>query len=858
MAARPEQSVVPSTGTKELVESVQRIADSVVAAQREIINAVQETRANLGAAAMFGTGQARFQATSLVRTTDWTAAPDGLLLPSGAMPPRGYPQPLASDRTRPEVTGVDVEPGPLASEPTRPKARKTRSDKGVPRGPRTKAKKVSSDPSVDDDDLGPALPGRDPDPYTDEEPQGTSPSIPHRFHLPNSWEEGRKMGHKKGGLRTLRDDAYAGLARSLSETNFGGGRYEQVMVPGSMAASPGDIVDHIPSAVPGEAMRKVWRNVETLQAVEEGTAQRGMKRLARADALRRGISTMAEGGTLAQGVGAASASAAKFMGAAGVALTYGQRAYNTLQEQNAANRPYQQVLGGSINEGFGERFRKTLFRVRSGLSLNPLSGGDADKLFDGAMDIYAQDQGMRRNAEDVGLDLRRSTGMDVRDILSTFKVAARAGTESLKEIGTAFKEVTKDARSAGMNAEEARKRFASTYEQISKSVTGVQGVMMAQAQTSALTAMGHRFTGVSLDNGMNADLFTSMMTGQSPGSVWAMKNEENGALAYEAVQQKRRLDATSMLFGPQAASSLLAKFGKKVGDQLSPEEQQQMANELMRQSGTDPSNVAQALSLLGGMQGLDRNNAPLAAVQIMTGQVDTLGEMEKQVGDLKQKSSPFQVEKVDTKSGGYSGIEGPTARGYEERLRYLTETVGLDKRQAALAMQSVTSTGSITADGQAGAAARYMKQVQQTGQTDPVLEHLLKNYDNDRRYRVRTADGDKIVGNYELINNFADQARTGKVEIVKGQNSGATLAEMIGVSETMLPGYGVEPESAQQDYKGKTFKDEDHDKTGTIIVKAAPDLQRWINFQSTGMVRTESLGYPSTGAVSPDMRPTGG
>lgn len=866
--ARPDQSVIPSTGNKELVEAVQKIADSVIAAQREIINAVQETRANLGAAAMFGTGDTRSRASALVRSTNWSTAADGLVLPTGTTPTRAEPEPLAaapsgaSNRRRTSgpssSTPETADPEPLAAEPGRPRARKTRSDKGVPRGPRRKTEPEPT-PVVGNEDLGQPL--NIPDevgPFTRE----TSEPVQRSFEIPSTFKQGKRVGHDKGGLRKLRDDAYASLARKLSEADFGGGRYEQVDVPESMQASPGDIVDHIPPAVPGEAMRKVWRNVRTLQVTDDATAQSGIRSLARADALRRGVSTMAGGGTLSEGVAAASATAGKVLGGAGVAVGVAQKGWETYREQIAANRPYQQVLGNSNQsvENYRERLRKTLFRVRSGLSMNPLSGGDADKLFEGAMDIYARDQGMRRRAEDVGTDLIRSTGMRAEEIISTFRVAARAGTESLKEIGTAFKEVTKEARSAGMNADEARKRFASTYEQISKSVTGVQGVMMAQAQTTALTAMGHRFTGVSLDNGMTADLFTSMLTGQSMGDVYAAKNSANGALVSEAAQQQRRTMAVNQLFGEGRINNLMAQFGVKPGDKLTPEMQQKMANELMRSVDFDPSVVVDALGGLGGMKGLDRNNAPLAAIQVMTGQVDTVGALEKQVGDLTQKTSPFSAE-MRTMAGGFSKMDAyETDKAYRERYDYLTKTLGLNKGQAELAMKGATANGKIIQEGQAGAAARYMRQIEKTGQVDPIIEHLLKNYDNDRRYRVRTADGEKIVGNYELITNFADQARTGQVEITAGQNKGYTIAEMMGVDPTMLPGYGQTPASAEADYKGKTFKDSGEGITGTIIVKAAPDLQRWIDFQATGggHVRTETYGVPSSGIVAPDMRPTGG
>lgn len=815
MVARPDTSVAPSTGIEDIAKVLREFAQSNKAVYGELLSTMRDlrmsTRATSGAQIGRGAKLIDFNAGD-VQEALGTSNAGG---PSQAAP--GFPVGGAPKGRSRKMVPVEVVPSSEVDAPEEV----------------TETLRVNA-------------------PF----PQGATPA-PYRnlVNLPRTFKEG-----KAKGLKGVKNDFISGLTQRLNDVTLGGDMYEQVHAPSHLSLRPGDLLDH--SVFTGEEFaasnwqtQSVWRNKRTQQVVHSAVAEEGQRSLARATMLKDAIAGYSETGSLMGGVANVLPMVGKAAGAAGIAVAGAQQAQKLLADQTEANRPYQRVLGGGINEGYSERLRQNLFRIGNKFSLNPISDRDSNTIYEGALDLYAGDRHMRSQAQSVMTDLLRTTGMRPEDSLKVITTAAKAGNEALAQVALSLKEVTKSAREAGVNADEARDRFGAAYASMSKSVGGTSAVLVAQSQTEAVTSMGHRFGDVTFDNGTSQDVYQSMQTGQNFGQLYASRNSAGGAQAYAASQQQRRTDAAKMLFGNKVQEAM-ARRGISPGSSLTATQQQQIANEVMAETGTAPQIVAQTLGNLGGMQGLTAANAPVAAVQVLAGGVDQVGELQKKVGDLEQDTMGFKS--TMSKVGDVN-----QQQGYAERSTFLKDHLGLSENEAKKAIELARSGANPS--GRMGAIVRYLRIVEKTGKTDPIQENLIKAYDNSRRYKVHTASGDRVVGNFELMQDFADQARTGEVEIVQGEGAGDNISSLLGVPATDMPGYQdpEEADSAKSGSLGKKYDDkkwEEHESekaNGTIIVKAAPDLQRWLDFQGTGAAKVASTAA-SSGYVSPDSRATGG
>lgn len=698
--------------------------------------------------------------------------------------------------------------------------------------------------------------------------------------LPHTFTAGRRQG-----LHGLRSAVLGRMSQAAN--NLGSGTdlaYEEIHVPASFEVAPGDILDR--TTFGGEEFggenawetKSVWRNANSLQVVEPSVAKSSMRSAVRAAAVKRGIQTWAQSGSLGEGVAAAAPAVGKALGVAGVAVgaaITAQRQYAQLVEQG---RPYQGVLGGSTAEGVTESFREKLFSIGNrwapGSLFNPVSERDSRAIYEGALGLYAGNREMRNQAQSMMLSSLRSMGMRPEDSLQILQTAAKAGNDAIAQIATSLKEVTKTARDAGMNADEARKRFGEAYATISRSVGGAQGIVMAQAQANVLTAMGHRFEGTSLDtSSTSAMVWQSMLTGQTPGQVWAVNNSPGGALVQAQVSDtRRRLAAERTGFTSDKVLAIIQREGWD-RNKLTTAQQSKIAAEIMASTpSASPAVVLSALTA-AGQTGLTIANAPLAAVRAVSGADSLEAEVAKETGELIPQAGSEAYPRFQSALS----LEG-LSQATKDQLSHakvkidpqaLSERLGISKEDAAKALMQVEGSGKNAkgrGSGKIGAVARYIAHMERTGETDPVLERLIKSYDNSRRYRVQTKNGEIAVGNFELINDFADQAASGGVMIDKGQGQGLTIAEQLGIQATQLPGYGQDAASAEDASLASKYGTNDKWKlnegtpTGTIVVRVGAELQKWIDFQATGgaSVVYSNAGIPASGTVTADQRASGG
>lgn len=654
----------------------------------------------------------------------------------------------------------------------------------------------------------------------------------------SSFAEGRQAG-----LGAIKGMVVNRAARAVSEMTFGGDLYEGVEVPAGYRVEPGQPVDpevleraaqwHPPMTTePDSQTIYTERGPDGVsRAVDAAVAARAMRSIGRANAVRTAVSAVGQGQGLRAGVAAAAPRLAMGLGYAGMGVAAVQQGYQMYTQQLAANRPYQQVLGGGISEGFNERFNQNVFRIRNALSFNPIGSAESEKIYQGALQTYAGDTEMRGVAQSVMSGLYRSTGMSPEDSLRVIKIAADEGNTALGQIAVSLRDVTKTAREAGINAEEARDRFTQTYAALATSIQGPGAAALAAAQTQAVVGLGHGFQNLGIDVSTQRNLLIGSPLGMTSGEVQNL--QQSDPTRYAQLDQESRTAFASRILEGRGINQQIAEYMRSegLGEGKAPTTRQRREMGQLVNAALPPELAVDYARNFLGLTGVDTSNAGEAIVMASMGYPDVAGEMEENMADLAPRD--------------FAGGRG----GREEILKDL----GYDDAAA----RSLAIEGRYGTRGKGAAVQRYMDMVERTGERNMVLERIISDYDKERRYKVHTAGGEKVVGNWELIESFADQAAAGDVEIVAGGGRGETIETAI--ANVDLPGYADEADSAKETYEGKTFKDDKKGGGGEVIIRAGPELQRWIDITTTGSASyvDQRTGTTSYSPTHPDGRATG-
>lgn len=664
---------------------------------------------------------------------------------------------------------------------------------------------------------------------------------------PKSWGQGRQQG-----FSAIRQGMAHHLSRELSDLTFGG----VMMEPESGYAfddrlnryvstnrqitgvNPGTIVS---ASVAQAAMENPenYRDPRDNSIVSASVAAASARRLGAANVVRSTVASMAGGSSLSAGVQAAMPRLAMGAGVAGAAIGGAMQAVEFVRGQRSANQPFQAVLGGSNAEGFGERWNMALNRWNP-RNFFGMGGGEADAIYKGALNLYAGDREMRQAAQSNATDLFYDLGMKGQESMDVFRAASAVGADSLDQIAQSLRGVTESAREAGMNAQEARAEFTRALTEVGTLYRGGQAGVIAQVQTSALTEMGRPWEGATANN--------SMMFQRRLAAASGMTLSEYQGMVATGPEGVRRNIANSAAMANQAAQiattpqaqGLVAQWmrdqGLSSGDPITNQHRQSLMAMLQSNNAIlDAEGVQRILADVGGIEATSPAQAQQIVSDILLGTYDPVGEYDDQ-------AAQWMTSRADTSRSGMDAM---------------LKELGL--ADSNVSMRRQMGGGREIGRGRNRAGSIYANQVAESGQRNPVLEALLTNYDNSRRYRVDTANGPVIVGNHELLRDFADQAATGNVEIVGGENAGMTIAEAYQIPSAALSQEMAQ--SATERYEGKTFEDSgEGGSSGTVVIQAGPELRRFIDMQTTGNVSIEQryAGIPQTGLNQPAYRATGG
>lgn len=609
------------------------------------------------------------------------------------------------------------------------------------------------------------------------------------------------------------------------------------------------------------AMR--FRNADTGAFMSNQAGMAALRRTRFLEGAKTGLASIGEGSTMGQGLTTALGGAAKIAGplaAAGLAFEGTMKVRDLMVSQRSQNREFQSVLGGSNAEGFGERLRERGFSLQHQWTMG---GDDANKLYEGAMRAFGPRTGMRRDAEDIGVDLYRSTGMSVDEITALFNTVSDEGVTSLTRLATAIKGVSKAAREGGVNADDARKRFTGLFSSLAPSIGGDDAIAVASAQTDTMSSWGPRFGDFSL-NGLGG---ATQMRRQA-ASVGMGFNE------WLALDPRQQLETHSDLLR-SGVRQILTPAGQRFLDQ-------QLARANAQGDGTISASESRAIGeelLAGGSQYMpDAQAAAQAFAQITGSDTPTLEQLpEVLVNAYGGTDEVQQHDETQTmlgthgrigggRAGVWSGARGETDQ-FREQLRRATRTdrnlretvigegttghiklgdaVNDDRlwsqfkdRAAAL----FDRTSSLGRSGRSEDTSLYLRSLLRGGTQSGIVESLLGQhdgtYDSDRRFRVETADGPREVTLGVAMQHYRDQLMSGEAVITAGADRGQTVAAAVGADESATGDIEVTSDRRRPRGEGESDSDvgDGGQEGGRISVAPTAELRRWLTFidQSTG------------------------
>lgn len=516
------------------------------------------------------------------------------------------------------------------------------------------------------------------------------------------------------------------------------------------------------------------------------------------------------------------------------------------QGQRNANAGWQRALGGSNAEGFEERSRSQMFEIGQSW-FGGMGAGQAEKLYQGAAEIYGTDRQARGVAQDFGIREWRKLGIEVATSLELVKASAESGNESLANLANSLEGVTKAARDAHMNADEVRRVFSGNLAATSQVMGGASAPVTAAGLTAAKTALGHQFPGVE---------YGSLLTQQSI-------TQQASLLGMTRTQYLNQSETNPQLFGQGATLQLQRVAAMVLGPQTADYVRQRLqagaawddiADEVERRTGIDVFAAAQSVNALVPGIGVTPENVTLFLIKQFVQETSPAGI----ISDAVAATTPKKV------SGASGARDLAKSLGVDDLLRGLQSAPGgkdaIKDYLKSGDIKDLYDAGPIVSSASKSDQTRlgYVLSAQASGTTAPIVEQLLKNSAySGYKWRVKTADGERVVDTQTLATLYGDQAQAGTVTVAGGSDAdqGKNIASLLGVQ----PSSGMATPSASAP-AGKGAKEDKAGETGTITIVPSPLLRDLLYFIPSGNARVDPqyAGTPGTPFYPPGTQtPTG-
>lgn len=550
------------------------------------------------------------------------------------------------------------------------------------------------------------------------------------------------------------------------------------------------------------------------------------------------LGQMGEGGSVGQGLATlmprGAAIAGKFAGAAAL----GYQALQFVGDQRAENAQFQSVLGGSNVEGMMERGRSKLFRYNQ---LGMMQGEQAEQLYSGVIGAGLRG-GTRDRALEFGASAYRKFGLSVQDSVALIQQAADQGATSFDFLTNSLTMVTKAARDAGVNAQVMQRQFAAGMAANTPTMGINNAAGVSAAETAANAGFGRAIGGQITNTGMNDTtqiLMQSRMAGMGVNQYLATINDPTNPRAALAVRDRNLTSVAARLLGTMGVRMVRDAIARK-GGALTPAEFEALARQYQREGGPFNALIGpQIVEQLTGRGGLTPATVIPALMTALAGGT-TMGSVsaagrfdaEQQARGIVQGApgalTAAQQEQTDRTAGiGPGGIGG----GNVLTARF-NDTLNI---------------GRSNAEERRRAQGIYREGVEKTGRGGGISAALVDQFQGDRRIRVRTANGDRLVTTDDALRYFRDQVDRGDAVIEEGADAGKTLAEAMGMSGDA----NIKVTSDKETRFGGKGRAADSGKGGNKVeITMSPELRRF--FQANPIGGTD----PNANLQPPNSRST--
>ena len=651
------------------------------------------------------------------------------------------------------------------------------------------------------------------------------------------------------------------------------------------------------SSSTAEAAIKIGENGEV---VPEVVGNGGVPARARLAGIAKQAGTsLAEGESLSTSLTSAIPGIAKAAGVAGLTYMAVNKGLDFAEEQRAKNAEYQSVLGGSNSEGFNERVRSKVF----GFSQRGImSGGEAEKIYKGAMERYAGDRDMRDTYQGAAVDLYRSQGISADESTRLLNMAAEQGNTSLSALADSIKNVGKAAREAGISAEESRKNFEAAFKSTGTYTGGTTQIRSAEATANIQSQLGDSYGNVGFE-GMDSELNQRRAAhnlGMTLGEYYAATSGSDPNGSTVVAQGKQSLLRQAIVgFDPngkleQTRKEVFDEMGIKDGQSADPGQVERASAEFLKRSGVDPVALAAGL----GTSGLEitPEDAAKTYIQVESGALNYEKENEKQNAFKDQivtENSTAIGIRGDTYKLGPRGIKGegtafndalPGEKAYKQGVAYnKTATEFLkDMWGDGFGSKAEFEAGSLNEGKRRGLTGKRSEEDRMRNsisndllRTDKGFNmasyQLTKEMDQfkDSRFVVNTKDKEgntsqRAVSAYDLVDKFGDQlaADPASIKILGGTHTNETVGDVLQlnknpnqkVTSNKDPGFakaGKDLKDAEKDAEDEKGKSGD----GRIVIEADPTLLKLFKIRGAGSVESNPFPAGVPGPSNADLTP---
>lgn len=555
-----------------------------------------------------------------------------------------------------------------------------------------------------------------------------------------------------------------------------------------------------------------WIDAETGRFVPRSTVDQFRRRETIAGALRGGAQTLARGGALRQaaantlGMLPGGTALLRGAGVVGAGLYAANKIGDFFESQRAQNAEWQRIMGGTNLEAVGERWNQRMFALGQ---FGVLDSEQASQLYRGVAETGLRGAD-RTTAQDFALDAYKQLGMTIQESMQIIKVAARTGQESLYGVAGALRQVTEDAKEAGINAAEARQRFIQTWTDVSNFLGGgPTAVATSLGLSRAITGMGRAYQGAVVGGIGQSDLrLLAARRGMSTNEL-LLKSLDDPFFLADAIGTDARQEIIKRM-KPGGLDRLREAAANLPEGPLSEGDRMRLAR-IMIESTADFMGTVEAVDPLS--PGINLASMPLDAQAAFLAEV-ALGRFNpgQEARQAQESMAAYEVEGAQARArAGQGTLAGTQTRSGE-------------------------TLGDIAKSSPGRIRRAWIEGVGTTGKAGGISEAIVRDALLSRGIQKVEIEG-QVMTLERALREFQADINKGEAEIVAG------ASDLVGRTVGEVTGYGRGGVTGEQ---------------GSVVIGLTPEAKRALNMeQIRGKVRYDENWAPGDPHLAPSEFATG-